>query len=285
MCCRAPTKDFRCYCLDDPAATRGPGRRFSRIGFMKARLGRVFPRGWRDFALQLCIWLGFALAYQVARGVADRGADEALRNGQQVIDIQRALHALFETDLEQVVLGSGDFLVSAVNWTYWLSQFPVLGIGLLWIYFFRNESFLGVRNWVLLTNVIALVGYVAIPTAPPRMFPEEGFVDTLLVASSFNHESGLIQLASNPYAAMPSVHAADALVIGLVMATLVKSPVAKLAWALWPAWVWFAVMASGNHFWLDIAAGVAVALAAAAILAWVGSRRRVAPAVASSRRW
>jgi len=74
-------------------------------------------------------------------------------------------------------------------------------------------------------------------------------------------------------------------VIGLVMATLVKSPVAKLAWALWPAWVWFAVMASGNHFWLDIAAGVAVALAAAAILAWVGSRRRVAPAVASSRRW
>jgi len=225
---------------------------------MKARLGRVFPRGWRDFALQLGIWLGFALAYQVARGVADRGADEALRNGQQVIDIQRALHALFETDLEQVVLGSGDLLVSAV---------------------------LGVRNWVLLTNVIALVGYVAIPTAPPRMFPEEGFVDTLLVASSFNHESGLIQLASNPYAAMPSVHAADALVIGLVMATLVKSPVAKLAWALWPAWVWFAVMASGNHFWLDIAAGVAVALAAAAILAWVGSRRRVAPAVASSRRW
>ena len=252
---------------------------------MKARLGRVFPRGWRDFALQLGIWLGFALAYQVARGVADRGADEALRNGQQVIDIQRALHALFETDLEQVVLGSGDLLVSAVNWTYWLSQFPVLGVGLLWIYFFRNESFLGVRNWVLLTNVIALVGYVAIPTAPPRMFPEEGFVDTLLVASSFNHESGLIQLASNPYAAMPSVHAADALVIGLVMATLVKSPVAKLAWALWPAWVWFAVMASGNHFWLDIAAGVAVALAAAAILAWVGSRRRVAPAVASSRRW
>ena len=252
---------------------------------MTARLGRVFPRGWRDFALQLGIWLGFALAYQVARGVADRGVDEALRNGQQVIDIQRALHALFETDLEQVVLGSGDFLTSAVNWTYWLSQFPVLGTGLLWIYFFRNESFLGVRNWVLLTNVIALVGYVAVPTAPPRMFPQEGFVDTLLVASSFNHESGLIQLASNPYAAMPSVHAADALVIGFVMTTLVKSVPVKVVWALWPAWVWFAVMATGNHFWLDIAAGVAVALAAAGILAWVGSRRRVTQTVASPRRW
>ena len=27
----------------------------------------------------------------------------------------------------------------------------------------------------------------------------------------------------------------------------------KALWLLWPAWVWFAVMATGNHFWLDIA--------------------------------
>jgi hypothetical protein len=32
-------------------------------------------------------------------------------------------------------------------------------------------------------------------------------------------------------------------------------------WALWPAWVFFAVLASGNHFWLDLAAGAAVAAA------------------------
>ncbi len=35
-----------------------------------------------------------------------------------------------------------------------------------------------------------------------------------------------------------------------------------MLWTLWPAWVWFAVMATGNHFWLDIAAGVGVALVA-----------------------
>jgi hypothetical protein len=34
----------------------------------------------------------------------------------------------------------------------------------------------------------------------------------------------------------------------------------------WPAWVWFAVMATANHFWLDIAAGVLVALITGAII-------------------
>ena len=34
----------------------------------------------------------------------------------------------------------------------------------------------------------------------------------------------------------------------------------------WPAWVWFAVMATGNHFWLDCLAGIAVALLAMAIV-------------------
>ena len=35
---------------------------------------------------------------------------------------------------------------------------------------------------------------------------------------------------------------------------------AKAFWIIWPAWVWFAVMATGNHFWLDCLAGSAVAL-------------------------
>jgi hypothetical protein len=252
---------------------------------MTARIGRAFPRGWRDFVLQVAIWLGFGLAYQIARGVADRNPAEAFQNGRHVIDIQRALHSLVEVDLQRVILEVGGFAVDAVNWTYWLSQFPVLGLGLLWIYFFRNDAFLSVRNWVLATNVIALAGYVLMPTAPPRMFPEEGFVDTLEVASGFGHESGLVQLASNQYAAMPSVHAADALIIGFALATLVRSRWLKAVWTLWPTWVWFSVMATGNHFWLDIAAGAGVVLIAATTIAWVEGRRAAPWALQSARRW
>ena len=81
-------------------------------------------------------------------------------------------------------------------------------------------------------------------------------------------------IASNPYAAMPSLHSADALIVGITMALVVRRPWAKALWLAWPAWVWFSVMATGNHFWLDIAAGVLVAGVAALLVArW---RRRPA---------
>jgi len=53
----------------------------------------------------------------------------------------------------------------------------------------------------------------------------------------------------------------------------------KLFWAIWPAWVWFVVMATGNHFWVDCVAGVLVALVAMAVV----YRRKVWPAAAVHR--
>jgi membrane-associated phospholipid phosphatase len=251
-------------------------------------VGRLFPRGWKDFLFQLSLWLGFGLAYQIARGIADHSTLEAIQNGLTVIDAERAFNALVEVDIQRAVMHAGDLALEAVNLTYWLSQFPVLGLSLLWIYFMRNDAFITVRNWVFATNLLALVGYVLMPTAPPRMFPEHGFVDTLAQSSAVNHGSGLIEFASNPYAAMPSVHAADALIIGFVMATLVKSRWAAILWTLWPTWVWFSVMATGNHFWLDIVAGVGVAFVGATIVSWAQEGRPSAtPALyrCTPRRW
>jgi membrane-associated phospholipid phosphatase len=39
----------------------------------------------------------------------------------------------------------------------------------------------------------------------------------------------------------------------------VRRPIFKLIWLIWPLWVWFSVMATGNHFWLDVLAGVVLA--------------------------
>jgi membrane-associated phospholipid phosphatase len=92
------------------------------------------------------------------------------------------------------------------------------------------------------------------------MFPEWGFVDTLAQYSSINHDSGLIAFASNPYAAMPSLHSMDALIVGIVMFGVVRSKLAKALWLAWPLWVAFAVISTGNHYWLDVVAGFALAL-------------------------
>jgi membrane-associated phospholipid phosphatase len=236
---------------------------------------RILPRGWRDLVRQLAIWLGFVLAYQVARGFADRDPAKAFANGLRVIGFERHANALFEVSVQQIA-DSSHFLTTLASWTYWLSQFTVVGIALLWVYVRHNEAFFRFRNVILLANLIGLVGYVLLPTAPPRMFPSAGFVDTLAVFTSLNHSSGLIQLAANPYAAMPSLHATDAFLVGVVMATVVRNRLFKAVWALWPAWVAFCVIATGNHFWLDVMAGVGVALVAAAVVYRKPIQRRLA---------
>lgn len=250
---------------------------------MAARPGHAFPRGWKDFALQLGIWFGFLFAYQIVRGVVDQDPLGAFQNGRLLIDFESRIHALVEVDLQRVILSTGDWLVQAVNWTYWNSQFTVVGIALLWVYFRRNESFLRLRNILLLANMLALIGFVLMPTAPPRFFPEWGFVDTLAQSSALNHGSGLVQLASNQFAAMPSIHSADALILGFAMAAIVTSRWAKVLWTLWPSWVWLTVMATGNHYWLDVVAGIGLALVSVSIVMALESRREPAPGRAVTR--
>jgi membrane-associated phospholipid phosphatase len=237
---------------------------------------RHFPRGYADFGYQLLIWFGFLAAYQVARGVADRDPTRAFANGWRIIDVEQRLAGLGELTL-QGWTQSSHVLETLVSWTYWNSEFTVIGLALLWVYFRRNEAFTRFRNTILLANVLGLIGYVFLPTAPPRLFTSMGFTDTLSQFGGLNHGSGLIELASNPYAAMPSLHAADALIAGIILASVVRRPVWKAVWILWPAWVWFAVMATGNHFWLDVAAGILLALLALAIV----YRARFKSAIAS----
>jgi membrane-associated phospholipid phosphatase len=205
------------------------------------------------------IWFGFYIAYQAARGAADRSTVKAFVNGQWVLEKEQALGALFEPSVQRVVDASS-VLATLTSYTYWLSQFAVVGLTLLWVYFRRHERFAGFRNWLIAANLVGLVGYVLMPTAPPRMFPEWGFVDTLDQYSSLNHDSGIVAFAANPYAAMPSLHSMDALIVGIVMAGLVRSRLAKALWVMWPMWVAFTVVSTGNHYWLDVVAGFAIAL-------------------------
>jgi membrane-associated phospholipid phosphatase len=220
---------------------------------------RVLPRGYIDLVRQAAIWFGFLFAYQFARGIADRNPSRAFTNGWRVLDFeQRVTHHVFELTLQQIA-DSSSLLKSLVAWTYWNSEFTVVGLALLWVYLRRNDAFTRFRNTILLANVLGLIGYVLLPTAPPRMFPSLGFLDTLDSFGGLNHGSGIVSLAANPYAAMPSLHAADALIVGIVLASVSRHVWTKAIWLLWPAWVWFAVMATGNHFWLDVVAGILLA--------------------------
>jgi membrane-associated phospholipid phosphatase len=226
---------------------------------------RRLPRGWRHLALQILFWLGFYAVYQVARGLADRDVTTAFWNGLHVIRIEEWSGTLFEPTVQGFV-SSSVILIKATTYTYWLSQFVVVGATLLWVYFRHHERFAGFRNWLILANVIGLACYVLVPTAPPRMFPAWGFVDTLAEYSGLNHGSGLIADTANPYAAMPSLHSMDAFIVGVVMVGVCRAVWARILWLLWPAWVWFTVIGTGNHYWLDVVAGVAIAVLTGTLL-------------------
>ncbi len=214
---------------------------------------RYLPRGWSDLGRQLAIWFGFAVLYQLARGFADRNPTKAFSNGWEVVHLEtRVTHRLYELTFQHFV-DQKHWLETLVSWTYWNSEFTVVGLAVLWVYLRRHDAFKQFRNSVLLANLIGLLGYVLMPTAPPRLLGV-GFVD--------QHRDGLVSLAANPYAAMPSLHAADALIVGIVLASLCRFWLWRLLWAAWPGWVCFCVMATGNHFWLDCVAGLGVAILA-----------------------
>ncbi len=234
---------------------------------------RHLPRGWADLGRQLAIWFGFLGLYQIVRGFADRNPTKAFENGLGVIRIEERVGDLFELTAANVVAGS-HILMLLVSFTYWNSEFTVVGLALLFVYLRRHDAFARFRNWILLANVIGLLGYVLFPTAPPRFFPTFGFPNTWLP----NHGSGLITLAANPYAAMPSLHSADALIVGISMALVCRHWWSKAIWLTWPAWVWFSVMATGNHFWLDVLGGIVVALLAALVVYRRPLLRRLLPA-------
>ena len=142
-----------------------------------AKIGSQYlPRGWRDLGRQLAIWFGFLVVYQVVRGLADRDPTQAFQNGLMVIGWEEHVSDLFEVTLQNFVAGS-HFLTVATTWTYWNSEFTVVGLTLLWVYIRRHDHFKKFRNWILSANLIGLLGYVLVPTAPPRMFPTFGFHD------------------------------------------------------------------------------------------------------------
>jgi membrane-associated phospholipid phosphatase len=65
----------------------------------------------------------------------------------------------------------------------------------------------------------------------------------------------------NPYAAIPSMHVAFALLIGIPGARLTRTRWLRPLWYLYPLLVTFVVIVTANHFWVDAAIGVFVAAA------------------------
>ena len=77
----------------------------------------------------------------------------------------------------------------------------------------------------------------------------------------------------NPYAAVPSMHVAFALMIGWPLARLVRWRIVRVLWLLYPFLMAFVIVVTANHFIFDALLGALTAGASAYGASWLARAR------------
>jgi PAP2 superfamily len=224
---------------------------------VRTRISGVLPHGPLDALRQLVLFSGAYYVYRIVRGVVDGEVATAFDHARWIVNVERGLHLFFEPSVQTWTLGKG-WLIHAADFTYVNAHFVITTAFLVWLYFWRNEAFYFVRNMFMVAMGLALILYVVFPTAPPRLLPEWGFTDTVsdFFGQGASHSASVLY---NPYAAMPSMHVAFALMIGVTGVRLIRTRAVRLFWAFYPLFITFVVIVTANHFWLDAAVGGLVA--------------------------
>jgi membrane-associated phospholipid phosphatase len=238
--------------------------------------GRVLPRGWGDVARQLALVVGVYVLYQLVNGlIADGNPYKPFGDAVKIIDLERALHVFVEPSIQAWALNNR-WLIDAADWAYLYSHYVITAGVLAFIYFRRNRSFYFVRNMFAIAMLIALIGYAVFPTAPPALMPEWGFTDAISQFLGVSHidGNGAASAFVNVYAAVPSMHVCFAVMTGWPMSRLVRRRWAKIAWMLYPLWITFVVVATGNHYLTDVFLGALTAGAAAMLAKQLLARAR-----------
>ncbi len=196
------------------------------------------------------------------RGATDGKVAEAFQNARDVIRIEQGV-GLFVEPAIQAWAQSTSIIIDAASWMYVNSHFAITTVTLAFIYLRRNERFYFIRNMFMVAMGIALVLYAVYPTAPPRYMPEWGFQDSVAQFTGLTSSDSSANALYNPFAAVPSMHVAFALMLGVPMATMVRHVWAKALWLIYPFIVTFVVVATANHWWFDAFTGALVAAVAA----------------------
>ena len=225
----------------------------------------------RDAVAQLAVVLGAFGAYEAARHAMEPNWAQAFANARRIVSVEEVLGFAWEQSLQRAFLALPD-LVAALNIFYFVGHFLFTAIFFVWLYRRSRDGFTGFRDGFLAATAIAVVIHWLYPTAPPRL-AGVGLEDTLLMLSGIDIGSQTSSALSNPVAAVPSLHAAYALGVGIGMIRFARSHLARFAGVLYPPLVVLTIVVTGNHFLLDAVAGMLV-LALGFLLVRALRRRR-----------
>jgi hypothetical protein len=216
-------------------------------------------------------WL--AWIYDATTNLAPLRWQQALGNAGGVLHVEQSLNLDPERALDH-------WLAAHHSLAVWLSDYYdnahwVLTLALLgWLWWRRADLYPPLRNALVLTNVFAFVVFWRYPVAPPRMLP--GFTDVVSSTHAFlDSHDGPLASSANQLAAMPSLHMAWAAWCALAVWRISERRWVRVLAVSYPCLTAFAVLATGNHFVLDLLGGLATLAVALLVLA---APRRVAAA-------
>jgi diacylglycerol O-acyltransferase / wax synthase len=221
----------------------------------RPHLGRELVIGLATFAFYS--WV------QALGGDARRARAE--RHAHALFDLERTLHLDVERPLNQWLAGHRTLTVLAnyeYAFTYVLSAFLLLG----WVWWRRPDVYRWARSSFVWLNLLGCACFALYPLMPPRLLRGEGFVDTVLQHRTFGSWGSPVVAHANTVAAMPSLHVAWALWVSVVLALISGGRRTQAVSAVHVAVTVFVVLATANHYLLDVAGGV-VAVAVAIRLA------------------
>src|SRR4051794_229507 len=207
---------------------------------------------------ELFLFLGAYLAYSTSRYLSVGDLTTATDHAQWVVGVQRSLGVNVEASVQSALHGTAAIWI--LNNLYLAAQLVVVPGTLIWLYRRNRPVYVRLRNTVLATWLIAMPIYALFPVAPPRL-AGVGLVDTITQGGGVRLDSALTTAFYNPLAAVPSLHAGFALAVGVALAMAARRRWTKLLALSWAPIIALAVVATGNHFFFDIAAGGLVPLA------------------------
>jgi PAP2 superfamily len=222
---------------DAPAATSSPARR---------------PRWWGE--LLVIAWL--AWLYDMVTNLAPLREKLALVHAREILSFEQSLHIAPELALNRWLVAH-HALATILSYYYDNAHF-IVTLGLLgWLWWKRADVYRPLRSTLVMINVIGLIVFWRYPVAPPRMLVADGFTD--VVASSHtlgSWHTGSLAADANQLAAMPSLHIAWA-----VWCTFALWQISSRRWVralalVYPCVTAFAVLATGNHYVLDLVGGL-----------------------------
>jgi hypothetical protein len=205
------------------------------------------------YAVDMVFVLALFFVYFLGRGLPADRIDLATENAFRIIDAEQALGIFWEPAWQQAIIDN-QRMVDLANFTYLNLHMPLLvAIGLALLLVDPRKHRL-IRNAILLSGFLALPIYAAFPVTPPRLMGSAGYplgvFDT--IPDSVRDKPGAL---ANWYAAVPSYHFGWIALAAAGVWWCWKHWIPRFGAVFFTAWMWWAIVVTGNHYFLDMVAG------------------------------